>query len=162
MESTRVERSGWPCGSSPRCATLAAVNSIAEAFGQAATQAPHPIQAAASIARSASGLGTGSVFASGALPVETEIKPPAWMIRSNAPRSTIRSLITGNACARHGSSVSVIAVAEVPHMQLADGRGALRPVSDAIDHQAAHPTDALAAIVVEGDRLLAPLDQLAR
>ena len=32
------------------CETLAPVNNIAEAFGQAATQAPQPIQAAASIA----------------------------------------------------------------------------------------------------------------
>ena len=43
-----VSRSGWPCGSRPRWVTLAAVNSIAEPFGQAATQAPQPMQAAAS------------------------------------------------------------------------------------------------------------------
>ena len=40
--------------------TLAATNSMAEAFGQAATQAPQPMQAAASIAGSASSLGTGN------------------------------------------------------------------------------------------------------
>src|SRR5947208_16943635 len=67
--TTRVERSGCPCGSSPRCDTLAATNNIAEALGHAATQAPHPMHAAASIARSASHLGTGIEFASGALPV---------------------------------------------------------------------------------------------
>ena len=58
-------RSGWPCGRSARCDTLAPANSIAEAFGQAATQAPQPMQAAASIACSASGLGTGIAFAVG-------------------------------------------------------------------------------------------------
>ena len=44
---------------------------------------------------------------SGALPVGTETKPPAWMIRSRALRSTIRSLITGKALARQGSMTSV-------------------------------------------------------
>src|SRR5262245_22530843 len=47
MSSTRAAHSGWPCGSRPRWATLAAVNSIAEPFGQAATHAPQPMQAAA-------------------------------------------------------------------------------------------------------------------
>src|SRR5713101_1875394 len=61
------------------------------------------MHAAASIARSASRFGTRSELASGALPVRAVMNPPAWMIRSNAPRSTTRSLITGNARARHGS-----------------------------------------------------------
>jgi len=82
---------------------LAATNSIAEALGQAATQAPQPMHCAASMARSASRLGTRSEFASGALPVRTVMYPPAWMMRSNALRSTTRSLTTGNARARHGS-----------------------------------------------------------
>src|SRR5512140_1754307 len=80
---------------------------MAEAFGQAATQAPQPMHAAASIDDSASGLGTGIALPSGALPVETETKPPAEMIASSAPRSTTRSLITGKAFARHGSTTSV-------------------------------------------------------
>ena len=50
---------------------LAAVNSIGEALGQAATQAPQPMQAAASNASSASFLGTGMALASGAAPVLT-------------------------------------------------------------------------------------------
>src|SRR6266404_4463715 len=103
MSTTRVSRSGWPWGRSPRCDTFAATNSMADALGQAATQAPHPMHAAASIARSASRFGTRSELASGALPVRAVMNPPAWMIRSNAPRSTTRSLITGNARARHGS-----------------------------------------------------------
>ena len=49
--------------------TLAAVNSIAEPFGQAATQAPQPMQVAASKAASASAFGTGMACASGADPV---------------------------------------------------------------------------------------------
>jgi hypothetical protein len=49
------------------------VNSIAEAFGQAATQAPHPMQAAASIAASAASLRIGIAFASGAPPELTEM-----------------------------------------------------------------------------------------
>ncbi len=85
---------------------MAATNSIALAFGQAATQAPQPMQAAASMARSASRFGTGEACASGAVPVGAEMKPPAWMMRSKAPRSTQRSLSTGNgSAARQGSMV---------------------------------------------------------
>ena len=42
-------------------------------------------------------------WASGAAPVFTDTYPPACWIRSNELRSTIRSLTTGNAFARHGS-----------------------------------------------------------
>nr|BFE75350.1 hypothetical protein GCM10020092_086510 [Actinoplanes digitatis] len=52
---------------------MAAVNSIAEPLGQAATQAPQPMQVAASNAASASGLGTGVACASGAVPVGAEM-----------------------------------------------------------------------------------------
>ncbi len=103
MRSTRVKRSGFPCGSTFRCATFAEVNSIAEAFGHTATHAPQPMHAAASIAESAASFETGIAFASGALPVLTEMKPPAPMMRSRAVRSTTRSRITGNAFARQGS-----------------------------------------------------------
>jgi hypothetical protein len=82
------------------------VNSAADAFGHIATHAPQPMHAAASIARSDSGLGTGIALPSGAEPVGTEMKPPAAMILSNAARSTTRSLTIGNALARHGSSHS--------------------------------------------------------
>ena len=51
--------------------TFAAVNSIEEAFGQAATQAPQPMQVAASKAASESFFGTGVEWASGAVPVGT-------------------------------------------------------------------------------------------
>src|SRR5690606_25269364 len=102
--TTREARSGCPCGSMPRWVTLAAVHSIAEPFGQAAPPAPQPMQVAASKARSASALGTGVACASGAVPVGALMYPPAWMMRSKALRSTTRSLMTGNALARHGST----------------------------------------------------------
>jgi len=44
---------------------------------------------------------------SGALPVDTDTKPPEAMIASRAPRSTIRSLTTGKAFARQGSITRV-------------------------------------------------------
>ncbi len=71
MAAARVNRSACPCGSRFRCDTLAAVNSCAAPLGQAATQAPQPMQAAASIAASAASCGTGMRLASGALPVST-------------------------------------------------------------------------------------------
>jgi hypothetical protein len=64
---------GLACGSIPRWVILAAVNGMAEPLGQAATQAPHPIQVAASKASSASCLGTRMALASGAVPVGTEM-----------------------------------------------------------------------------------------
>jgi hypothetical protein len=75
--NTRVVRSGEPCGNSDRCETFAAVKSMADAFGQAAAQAPQPMQAAASMARSAAGFGIKIEFASGAEPARAEMKPPA-------------------------------------------------------------------------------------
>ena len=64
MSRTRVERSTCPCGSSARCATLADVNSAAEAFLHAATHAPQPMHCAASNAASATGLAIGMALAS--------------------------------------------------------------------------------------------------
>src|SRR5689334_2289476 len=55
---TRAVRSGCPCGSNARWLTLAEVKSAADAFLQAATQAPQPIQAAESIALSDAVFGT--------------------------------------------------------------------------------------------------------
>jgi hypothetical protein len=48
--------------------------------------------------------GIGKLFASCALPVFTEMKPPAAITLSNAELSTVKSLITGNAFALHGST----------------------------------------------------------
>lgn len=55
-----------PCGKRAKWDTLAETNNIADAFLHAATHAPHPMQVAASIARSASTFGIGSAFPSGA------------------------------------------------------------------------------------------------
>jgi hypothetical protein len=55
------------------------------------------------MASSASCLRMGTALPSGALPVETEMMPPAAMIRSKESRLTARSLITGKALARQGS-----------------------------------------------------------
>src|SRR6267378_1936315 len=144
IPTTLVSRSGWPWGRSPRCDTFAATNSMADALGQAATQAPHPMQAAASIARSASRFGTRSELASGALPVRAVMNPPAWMMRSNAPRS----------------DPQLGAIGEGAHVQLACSGGALRPVRAAVDHHAARPANPLAAVVVERDRLVLAREQL--
>ena len=104
---TRLYRSGCPCGSIARWVIFAAVNSMPDPLGQAATHAPQPMQVAASNARSAWIFGAGTEWASGADPALMEMKPPAWMMRSNAVRSTTRSLMTGNAPARHGSTSMV-------------------------------------------------------
>jgi hypothetical protein len=50
---------------------------MADALGQAATQAPQPMHAAASKAVSASYFGTRIALAAGALPVGALMKPPA-------------------------------------------------------------------------------------
>src|SRR5215218_3313915 len=76
---------------------------MADPLGQAVTHAPQLMQVAASNAASAARFGTGIAWASGAVPVGAEMYPPAWMIRSNALRSTTRSLMTGNGCALNGS-----------------------------------------------------------
>src|SRR5260370_35330770 len=52
--ATRRSFSTLPCGNSPRCETLADTNNIADAFLHAATHAPQPMHAAASIDRSLS------------------------------------------------------------------------------------------------------------
>ncbi len=136
------------------------MNSEAEAFGHMATQAPQPMQAAASMARSAFSLGTRMALPSGALPVATEMKPPAAMMRSKALRSTTRSLTTGKALRAPGLQVQLVAVLEMAHVELAQGGAGQRAVRHAVDHAAAHAADALAAIVVEGHRLFALGDQV--
>ena len=61
----------------------------------------------------------------------------------------------GNPAARHGSTVTVAPSCELAQVELA-GRGAgLGPVRPAVDHHGARAADALAAVVVERDRLLA-------
>lgn len=99
----RLFFSGFPCGNLLRCDAFAETKSMALPFLHDATHAPQPIHAAASKASSASFLSMGIELASGAEPVRTSMYPPAAMMRSNALRSTMRSLTTGNAFARNGS-----------------------------------------------------------
>src|SRR5262245_2051470 len=73
IAATRVCRSTWPCGRSPRWLILADVNNAAEAFLQAATQAPQPMQAAESIACSAVGFGIRIALASWAPPTLIDV-----------------------------------------------------------------------------------------
>src|SRR5512143_3934606 len=73
MPMARRAASGRPWGSRANWDTFALRKSMAEALGQAATQAPQPMQAAASMARSARSAGTGRELASDALPVLTEM-----------------------------------------------------------------------------------------
>ena len=61
----RSQRSAWPCGNRLRCCSFADVNSCAAPFGHAATHAPQPMHAAASIAASATGFGIGIEVAVG-------------------------------------------------------------------------------------------------
>src|SRR5665213_514069 len=107
MFTTLVFLSGSPCGNKANCETLALTNNIAEPLGHAATQAPQPMQAAASKASSETYLSTRIAFASTAFPVLVEIKPPASIILSKALLSTIRSFITGNDADLHGSTTIV-------------------------------------------------------
>ena len=73
MDNTRRVASGLPWGSNARWDTLALTNSMADAFGQVATQAPQPTHSAASMASSAVSWLMGIALASGAPPVLTDI-----------------------------------------------------------------------------------------
>ena len=92
---------------------------------------------------------------SGALPVRTEMKPPAAMIRSKAPRSTIRSLITGKAAARQGSIVRTSPSWKLRMWSWHEVVAARGPCGSPLIDDPALAADPLAAVVVEGDRLLA-------
>src|SRR3954454_16667259 len=65
----RSQRSAWPWGNRLRCSSFADVNSCAAPLGHAATHAPQPMHAAASIAVSDTDFGTRIRLPSGALPV---------------------------------------------------------------------------------------------
>jgi hypothetical protein len=64
MFLTRSAASTCPCGNKAYCETFAPTNNIAEEFLQVATQAPQPIQVAASIASSAACFEIGVALAS--------------------------------------------------------------------------------------------------
>ena len=117
------------------------------------------MHSAASIDASATGLGIGIRLASGEPPVGAVMKPPLSMMRSNAPRSHIRSLMMGTDAGAPRLDDDLVAVAERAHVQLARRGAALRTVGLTVDHQRARAADALTAVVVEDDRLLAVSDE---
>ena len=142
-----------------RCETFAAVNSMADPFGQAAMQAPQPMHSAASMAVSASFFDIRMALPSGTPPVWTEMYPPDWMILSMALRSTIRSLITGKARARNGSIYMVSPSLKLRIWSWQTVVFSCGPWGDAVHDLAAHAADALAAVAVERDRVVALFDQ---
>jgi hypothetical protein len=92
------------------------------------------------MAASATSLGTRIRLASGALPVDHEVLDDRE--RGRPPRL------------HH----DLVAVGELAHVELAGGGAFRRPVRAPVDHHRARSADALAAVVVEGDRLLAGRD----
>lgn len=107
MACTLLAASGLPCGKSAIWETFAETNNMAEAFLQAATQAPQPMQEAESMASSALCFGIGIALASGTPPVVAEMYPPSWIILSKAVLSTTKSLMIGKGLALHGSITMV-------------------------------------------------------
>ena len=61
-----------------------------------------------------------------------------------------------------GLDEDLVAVAEMAQVELAGRGGPHGAVGDAVDHHAARAADALAAVVVERDRLLAGNDRAVR
>ena len=81
------------------------------------------------------------------------------MMRSKALRSTIRSLMTGKALARNGSIQMVSPSRNLRMWSWQVVMPRVLAVGDAVDGQRAGAADALAAVVVEVDRLLALVDE---
>ena len=146
IATTRFDRSTWPCGNSRRCETFAATKSIAEAFLHAATHAPHPMQAAASIAGSASSFEIGIALPSGAPPLFTETNPPACDDPVEGAAIDDQILDDGEGLRAPRLDRDGLAVLEMPHVQLADGRAAVGPCGMPLIDEPAHAADAFAAI----------------
>src|SRR6266568_3046961 len=138
MVTTRVARSGWPWGNTPRCDTFAATNSMADALGQAATQAPHPMRAAGPRRDEPARLNDAVERAAVHHQVFDDRERP------RAPRL----------------DPDLRAVPERPQVKLARGGGALRPVRPAVDDHPARPADPLTAVVVERNRFFLAGDEL--
>jgi hypothetical protein len=150
-------RSGWPCGSIARWVIFADVNSMPDPLGQAATQAPQPMQVAASNARSASSFGAGTECASGADPALT--RDEAAGLDDPVERGAVDDQVLDDREGPRAPRLDVDRgpIGERPHVQLARGgrdRGSAT-VGGTVDDDATHATDALAAVVVERHRLLA-------
>jgi hypothetical protein len=136
----RFFASTWPCGNRARCETLALTNSIAEAFGQAATQAPQPIFA------DGDGVAIGRLAS----------------VHGNVT-SSLDDAVKGRAVHhevfQHGKRLGPewfdddgLAVLEMAHVELASGRAVHRAVRLAIDDEAARTADTFPAVVLESYR----------
>ena len=138
---------------------MADVNSCPALFGQAATQAPQPMHAAASKAASATGFGTRTMLASCAAPgVDGDV---AAGLDDAVERAAVDDEVVHDR-ERSGAErldVDHVAVVELAHVELARRRAALGAVRLAVDHHPARSADALAAVVLERDRLLALVDE---
>ncbi|GAA3420898.1 hypothetical protein GCM10018952_65740 [Streptosporangium vulgare] len=138
---------------------LAAVKREAEPFGQAATQAPQPMQVAASNAESASTFFTGDAVrvGGGAGRDGDEAARLDDAVERRAVHDQVLHHREGRGAPRLDGDDRV--VLEVTHVQLAGGGRHLLAVRDTVDDHAAHAADALAAVVVEGDRVVALQDE---
>ncbi len=160
MAVTRRSASTCPCGSTASWETLAPVKSIAELFGQPATQAPQPMHSAASMAYSASGLRNQNGITVGN-PAGVAGGIAAGLddrVEGTAINDQVLDDREGTGSPRLDEDA--IAVLEGAHVQLADGGTILAAMRHAVDHLRAHTADTFAAVVIEGDRVLAFLDQL--
>ena len=160
MFSVRSSRSGSPCGSTFRCVTLAAVKSIADAFGHAATQR-RTADAGGGVHRRLGGFlrDQDDARVRGPSGVNGDV---AAGLDDPVERRAIDHQVLDD---REGLGTprlerQGIAVLEKSHVKLAHGGAPARAVGHAVDQETARPADALAAIVVEGHRLLAAADQL--
>ena len=133
---------------------------MADAFGHAAAQAPQPMHAAASIARSASCFGIGIEFASGADPARAEMK--SARLHDPIERAAIDHQILDDRKRSYAKRLDddLFAVAKFSHVKFAGRAGMIRPVRFAVDGERARAANALAAIGVERDRFFAATEQL--
>ena len=115
-----------------------------------------------SIESSALSFGYGNIVGLGGISCAHRNEPPLAMIRSKALRSTIRSLTTGKAAARHGSMVKTSPLWKLRMWSWQVVVARRGPCGFAVDHDPALPANSLAAVVIEGDRLLALPESSAR
>ncbi len=68
-------------------------------------------------------------------------------------------LYNGKCFSAPGFEINLVAVFEVAHVKLANGRSLEATMSFAVDHHAAHAANAFATIVIESDGIFALLDE---
>ena len=159
IPSVRIWRSGWPCGSRLRCASLAAVKSWPAPFGQAATQAPQPMHCSGVHRAVRVGFGHRDQVRVGRRAGRR--RDVAAGLDDAIERAPVDHEILDQRKAGGAERLDHdgVAVVEQPQVHLARRGAALGPVRVAVDHQPARAADALAAVRVERDRLAALRDQ---